>query len=287
LERLTDDYPNSNLYNKAHIQLGMLHYQVGETNQALHYLKKVFKHNPTKEESSEALTLLQEIYIEDLNQPNEYAAFLETIPGYELGAMEKDSINFRAADLQYENQNYEQAIASFTKYIRKFPNGVNILKAHFYRGDCYSILKKYDKALIDNEYIINLGPGKYYLQALKQAGILADKAGDCVKSLKYFEKLEKAVTDSKEKLNAQLGALHCAYKLNEKSKAKSLAMKVFNNPDATKEQKSNSKFFIGKQWAVIGGHQIKQPLLLDNGRFNNLFTLIPAYKFCMVGHKLR
>lgn len=83
LNRIVADFRGkSNLVNPALLQLGLISYNQGKPTVALDYYKQVFSNNPENIEAKDALDAIQEIYERDLNRPDEYLAFLETIPRY-------------------------------------------------------------------------------------------------------------------------------------------------------------------------------------------------------------
>jgi len=174
LEQLIREFgERSDLLNSALIRLGLINYNQGNLQQAIAYYKQVFSNNPESAESSAALRALEEIYINDLGDPDGYFAFLRTIPGYDVKDTAQDSITFRAAEIQFENGNYDRAVSAFTNYIARFPNTkpINLILAHYRRADAYAALKQYSNALLDYEYVVNQGSSKYYVKALEKAAI--------------------------------------------------------------------------------------------------------------------
>lgn len=248
LKKLVTDYRNkSDLVCRALIQLGLISYNQGNLEVAINYYKQVFSNNPTASEATETMNNLQEIYVRNLNKPDEYFAFVETLPGYSLDATAKDSINYKAAESQYLDGNYDKAIAGFTNYINKFPNGPNRLPAQFNRAESYMVLKDYSNALKDYEYVVNRGSSKYYLKAVEKAALIAyNHEQNFTKAYNYYSLWEQNADTEQNRFEAQLGALRCAYRLNNASAVLDLANKVANNPNANKEQKANASFYIGK-----------------------------------------
>jgi tetratricopeptide (TPR) repeat protein len=247
-KKLVADYPNSELVNNALLRLGLVAYNSGNLQTAINYYKQVFSHQPKKEEADAALAALREIYIKDLGDPEGYNSFLETIPGYKLDNAQKDENAFAAAESAYEKSNYERAITDYTDYIRKYPNGVNILVAYYHRGESFAVLKQYDKALSDYEYVISKGPGnRYYVDALGKAADIAYKGDkDFKKAYDYFIKWEAVATTADDKLEAQLGAMRAAYKLNDTNAVQTAAKKVSSNPAAADIDAAQAHFYLGK-----------------------------------------
>jgi tetratricopeptide (TPR) repeat protein len=245
--KLVSDYPNSSLVNDALLRLGLVAYNAGNTQGAISYYKQVFSHNPNKEEADAALAALREIYIKDMNDPDGFNAFLETIPGYKLDNMQKDENAFASAESAYETGNYERAVTAYTDYIKKYPNGVNILLAYYHRGESHAVLKQYSQALKDYEWIISKGQGRYYVDALgKAAQIAYHNEQDFRKSYDLYTKWEEVAASADDRFEAQLGAMRAAYRLGDTNAVQTTARKVANNPAATDVQAATAHFYLGK-----------------------------------------
>lgn len=247
-KKLVSEYPNSDMVNNALLRLGLVAYNSGNLQTAINYYKQVFSHQPSKEEADAALAALREIYIKDLGDPEGYNAFLETIPGYKLDSSQKDENAFAAAESAYEKGNYDRAITDYSDYIRKYPNGVNILVAYYHRGESYATKKQYDKALNDYEWVVAKGPGnRYYVDALGKAADIAYKGSkDYKKAYDYFVKWEAVATTADDKFEAQLGAMRSAYKLGDTNAVQTAAKKVSANAAASDEQVAQANFYLGK-----------------------------------------
>ncbi|MEO0338722.1 MAG: tetratricopeptide repeat protein, partial [Bacteroidota bacterium] len=248
LQRLVRDYRNkSPLINQAYIKLGLISYNRGNLNAATEYYKKVFANNPSPQEAQVSLAALEEIYVRDLGRPNDYFAFLETVPGYKPDNFARDSITFKGAEARFENGDYQGAINAYTDYIRRFPRGLYINEGYFHRGESYSVLRKYSEALADYEYVVNQGPSRFYLKSLQKASIIAyNHELDFAKAFDLYTKLENAAENDEMLFEAQLGALRSAYRANDKDALYSYANKVTRNPRATNAQQSTAEFYLGK-----------------------------------------
>ena len=247
LKRLVRDYSNSDLLNQALIKLGLITYNQGSLDLAINYYKQVFNNNPTPSEANLSLAALEEIYVDDLGKPDEYFAFLETIPGYKLDSFAKDSINFKAAESQFENSNYERAIAGYTDYLRRFPQGRYVLEAYYHRGESNSVLRQYSAALRDYEAVVSRGNSRYYLKALEKAAIIAyNHEQNFAKSFDFYQQLEMSANSEDMRFEAQLGGLRSAYRINNTQAVYDLAGKVANSPNATSQQRSTARFYLGK-----------------------------------------
>ncbi len=245
---IVSDYKTSSpLVNESLLQLGLVSYNLGNQEAAVNYYKQVFGNNPTEGESRAAMAALEEIYVRDMGRADLYFAFLETVPGYKVDNLGRDSISFRAAEAQYETGNYQRAITNFTDYIRQYPQGRYLLTAYYHRGDSYASLRQYREALADYEAVVNKGPSRFYLAALDKAALIAyNSEQDFAKAYNLYVNLERAADSDDKRFEAQLGALRAAYRINNTSAVEQYAAKVASNPTATVQQKTTANFYLGK-----------------------------------------
>lgn len=249
LKTLVSKYRSkSPLINQALLKLGLIAYNQGNYEGAASYYKQVFSNNPEPGEASQALSALEEIYIGDLGRPGEYTAFLETVPGYKVDNFVRDSLNYKVAIVQFENQEFKRAAESFSNYLRTFPKGSYVVPATYNRAECYSNLKEYSKALPDYDAVIKQGPSKYFIKALEKAALIAyHDAQDFQKAFNYYVELERNASSEDKLFEAQIGAMRCAYRTNNRQALANYSSKVANNSNASPEQVATANFYIGKQ----------------------------------------
>ena len=248
LRKIISQYKvNSPLVNQSLLQLGLISYNLGNSESAINYYKQVFASNPSPGEATRARDALREIYVDDMGQAELFFQFFETLPGQEITTDARDSISFRAAVSQYENGNYERAITGLTEYLRQYPQSPNTLPGVFYRGDSYVALRRYNDALPDYEAVINAGPSRFYLPALKKASLIAyNSVQDFQMSFRLYTLLEAAADNETVRFDAQVGALQSAYRLNDTRATEDYAAKVADNANATAAQRTIANFYLGK-----------------------------------------
>ncbi len=247
LSKVVANYKGKPEVVPALLKLGLIAQNKGNNEQAISYYKQVFYNNPNAVDSKAALERLQDIYVNDLGKPDEYFAFLQTIPGYKPDQIEQEAVTYRAAEVQYEQGNYDRAIASFTSYLGRFPNSTNTLSAYYYRGESYAANKDFNNAFTDYEAVVLRGTSKFYPKATEKAALIAyNYKKDFTKSLDLFMKMDKAATDDLKRFDAELGAMRSAYRLNRTDAVNEFASKVANNPRATKDQVAAANFYLGK-----------------------------------------
>jgi TolA-binding protein len=236
----------SDLINAALLKLGLISYNQDEIDRALNYYKRVFANNPNATEAKDALRGIEEIYLQK-GEPDKYFAFLETIPGFKVSDMTRDSLSFRTAETQYQGGNYDKAITSYSNYIRQFPNGRSILDAHYQRAESYYILKKYAESLPDYENLIARGFSTYYARSLRKAALISyNISKDFGKAYNYYSKWTEVAT-AENLFEAQLGTVRSAYRLGgKKAEVYRLAEAVKIDPRATQTDKGEAAYYIAK-----------------------------------------
>lgn len=242
----------TNLITRALLKLGLIAYNKGDTNKATEFYTDIFQNNPNKNEAQEALIALEEIYIQDLGQAEKFMQIVEKNTGYKLSTLERDSLSYMAAQGRFENGEYIAAIESYTKYIDRYPNGINRLKALYNRAESNSILKNYRKALPDYEAIIKLGQNDFYEDAIHKAALISyNDLQEFKKAFNYYNLLEQVTDDLVLKYEAQVGGLRSAYRAGDLDAILVMANKVVTSPLANKEDKALANFYSGKMNYMI------------------------------------
>jgi len=237
----------SSLVNQALLKLGLIAYNSGDLQGAIKNYKDVFKNNPDPKEAEGALAALEEIYVDDLGQPDNYLRFRESLGGYDVSTAARDSINFKAAESQFDLGNYDKAITKYNDYIAKFPKGRHIIPAYFHRGESNTALKKYSAALKDYDYVINKGQSRYYEKGLRKASIISyNHEKDFEKAYSYYSKWAEVASSDEAKFEAQLGTLRSAYRTGRTDAVYTMANKVSSNPRASQDQIAAANFYLGK-----------------------------------------
>jgi len=243
----TDYKGRSNLINAANLKLGLINYNEGDVEGALAYYKSVFTNNPNPKESQEAIVAIEEIYIDDLGKSEEYFNFLKTIPGYEVTAFSKDSINYRIGEIQYQNANYEKAVVAFDDYLKQYSQGYYRLNARYFRGESLSLLKRYSRALGDYEAIIKEGVSDYYERSTKKAALISyNHNQNFEKAFKYYRLWEGQTQNPEDKYQAQMGIMRSGFRTGKDQSVLQYSDVVTRNPLATNDDKSSAFYYAAK-----------------------------------------
>lgn len=285
---LRDTYRGrSNLINAANLKLGLINYNEGDVEGALAYYKSVFSNNPSANESQEALIAIEEIYIDDLGKSDEYFSFLGTIPGYEVSAFAKDSINFRIGEIQYQNGNYDRAVIAFDDYLKIYDQGYYRLNARYFRAESNSILKKYNRALPDYENIIKEGISDFYNNSLKKAAIISYNYNQNFnKAYNYYSKWSSHTTDLDEQYEAQLGSMRSAFRISNNDAVQKYSDLVMKNPIANGSDRATAKYFKAKVNYNLGQYTTATTLFKDVAQSTtNNQAAESRYMLAMIAYK--
>ena len=252
-QRLLDVQPNSAMARKAALEIGMIHVNGGKNEAAITAYKQVIAKYPGSEEANIALESLENIYIE-MNDVTSYVAYAKTL-GRTVGnvaASREDSISYIAAERQYMNGVYAQAIAGFSNYLNKFcPGGRYCTNAQFYLADSYYRTNDKDKALTAYQALLRLGGSQFSEEAaMRSAEITYDKK-NYTASLQYFKQLQSLAQTAENRNIARLGVLRCSYFLNDHQTTISVANEIFADPRSTDELKSEARYNRAKAYLAV------------------------------------
>ena len=246
---LTKQYKTSPYVNEAHLKLGLIAYNKGDLNTAITHYKAVMSNNPAARESESALLGLQEIYINDLGKSDEYVTYVGTLPGYKITERTADSLAYMVGNLRYYDGEYEKAIAGFSNYLDKYPNGANRLSALYYRAESFSVLKKYEQALGDYETVLHAGASAFYSQALRKAALIAyNSTQQFDKAYQYYDRYYQILTDEDEKYKTALAALRSAFRISNGEAVTKYGMLITDHKQATSDEKAAAWYYLAKTY---------------------------------------
>ncbi len=247
LQRIQQEYPKSDLKVQSLLQLGLIAFNKGDNTAAIQAYKSVLQNNPEQAQKREALLALEEIYIKDLGQPDEYIEIIEQSKGGNLDEFVKDSITYKTAYTQYAHGNYPNAQKAFDKYLTKYPQGFFALDAHYYRGETFGLAKDYSNAYRDYKYVADLGQSKHYSKALQKAGIIAyHELQEFEQAFYFYDALYKSSVPLEQKQEAAYYAMQAAHRIPNLDRVTSYAIYLSNQNNLPIEYQEAASFYLGK-----------------------------------------
>ncbi len=147
LEGFVEKYPQSPYYTPALLDLGLVHFNLGNSDKSLHYYDRIISSAPQSAAAKDAMQSVREIYVAKGNI-NDYFAYAErTGVECDLSIMARDSLSFRAAQNIYLADRTAEAVEHLKDYLESYPKGYYTNDALFCLSDCYLKSDSLDRAV--------------------------------------------------------------------------------------------------------------------------------------------
>ena len=147
LEEFVEKYPQSPYYTPALLDLGLVHFNLGNSDKSLEYYDKIISAAPQSSAAKDAIQSVREIYVAK-GDINAYFSYAER-SGVEcdLSHMTRDSLSFRSAQNIYLANKVADAIPQLQGYLQSYPKGYYTNDALFCLSDCYLKCDSLDRAV--------------------------------------------------------------------------------------------------------------------------------------------
>ncbi|NOT52049.1 MAG: tetratricopeptide repeat protein [Chitinophagaceae bacterium] len=255
LSNVAKNTANTSLVPQAYLKMGTAYYNIDNNAEALKQFKILVDEYPNTPEAEDALDNVKTIYIED-GKPDEYADFMRQA-GRPLSVDTEDSLNYAAAEKQYDDQNINGAVTAFNNYLQRFPNGAHTLEAHFNLAEIYNTKKDWNNALLHYEYVVTNAPNQYAERsALTAARICFFEQKDYVKAEKFYIQLKQWAVGQENKLEAMRGLLRCQYQQEKWTEAVENAKELTEAKGSSADDKSLANMAIAKSYEASGQYDL-------------------------------
>ena len=244
-EILLKDYPESNFVSKVLLRQGLIYYNQSKSNEALVKLKTLAKNYPQSLEAQQAIATVKLIYI-DQGEVDKYASWTKTLNYIEVTESELDNATYEAAEKQYLDGNTKIAIKQFNKYLSSYPNGKDLLKAHYYLSELYVKLELVENAIPHLEYVINTTENRYKEQSLLTLAQIHIDNNSWIKAISVLETLENEASNNRNALYASANLMQAYYKTNASESSKLKADNILLNSDLNEIIKEDAHLILAK-----------------------------------------
>ena len=168
LEGFVEKYPQSPYYTPALLDLGLVHFNLGDNDKSLHYYDRVISSAPQSSAARDAMQSVREIYVAKGNI-NDYFAYAErTGVECDLSIMARDSLSFRAAQNIYLADRTADAISHLKEYLQNFPKGYYTNDALFCLSDCYLKSDSLDRAVESMKLLAEQPQNQYTIPVVEK-----------------------------------------------------------------------------------------------------------------------
>ena len=211
-EVVAESKKSSNLRKEGLLGIGSIYYNTAQNDKALETMMTVIEDYPSYESSKEALGIIENIYIADGNV-DKFIALIDELSWYDYSNAAKDTVWFKAAEKQYFDLNYDEAVASLSKYLDEYEVPVFELKARYYRAESLYNLEKYQESLKDYEHVIAAPVGSFTTASLERASQINFYYDQYAAALPQFQQLEQLSESEGQTKKAVLGQMRSNYLL--------------------------------------------------------------------------
>ena len=252
---LVKNFPQSNMARRAANEVGLLYYQDDKYPEAIAAYKQVIQNYPGSEEARLAQRDLKSIYI-DLNQVDEYANFVSTIPGgANFDVNERDSLTYVAAERVYMRGELADARNSFVRYLQTFPEGAFSLNANYYIGLIDYNQKNFESATAHLNKVLEYPNNKYSEEAMMMSAEMAYVVKDYAKSLEWYKLLKDRASTPERRQLAATGMLRSAAMTNNGEETILAATAVLADAKVDPELENEARHYRSK--ALVEANQLK------------------------------
>lgn len=249
-KQLFNNYPASASARKGALEIGLIYFNDNNFDEAITAYKKVITFYPSSEEAQTALESLEAVYIEK-NDVASYLAYTKTL-GLKMtnsSAEREDSISYIAAEKQYMNAKYAQAISGFRTYLSGYcAGGRYCTNAQYYLADSYYRVGEKDNALTAYQALTLITGNQYLQEAYTRCAEITYDKKDYAASLQHFKQLQLIAQTTEKRNVARLGVLRCSYFLNDNLTTINIANEIIADAKSDATLKAEARYNRAKAY---------------------------------------
>lgn len=244
-DQLLTEFKKGSYASKSILRQGLIYYNTEKDDLAIAKFKKVAAEFPKSPEALESVSTARIIYV-DNGKVDEYATWVRTLDFVSVTDAELDNDTFEAAEKQFLQNNTKQAIAGFSSYVSKFPNGNHALNANFYLAQSYYADGLEANSVTNYEYVISKSRNEFTEQALARLAEIHIKSNDNTKLVPILKRLETEADFPQNITFAQANLMKTYYEQKDYVNAVLYADKVLSNPKTDDKVKSDAQIIIAR-----------------------------------------
>lgn len=244
-EKILANYPKSSFVNPSLAGLGLIYYNKKEDDKAFKYFDQIVQKDPKGDDAREVLPMIKKTF-EAKGKIDEMEKYFASI-GNPLSVNEVEKALYESAkEAYYDKTNCDDAMPKFESYIAKFPDGKYITEAQFCYGECAYSKGIFDKALPAYKYVLSKTRSIYTETSLNKASYLLFKDKKYEEALPLYQQMQEIAETPANKLTAKVGAMRCAFYLNQFELALNESNKVLGTEKLSPQQTSEGKYIKAK-----------------------------------------
>lgn len=252
-EKVIGEHPNSSYVPRSILQTGVIHRNKKEDDAAIARFRKVVSNYPNSDESKEALGQLRKLY-EEKGDMKTFEEYIKNIPFANFSKSSLDSSSYAAAKNSYFGNDCGKAIASFGDYLQRYPEGIFVLEANYYRSDCQYRTEQLAASAEGYKYVASKPRNKFTEQSLLNLSTAYYKLRNYAEANTYYNRLESVAELPRNIMDARIGQMRCSYLLKDHANAIRYGRTVLATDKVSVETIHEARLTIGKA-ALESGDQ--------------------------------
>lgn len=241
-QKIVKEYPNSAFTGKAMMQIGLIYYAQGQSEKALQQFEKVIKRDNRSEEAKSAYITAGNIAKKEGN--TEKITELAQLMGQSVSNAYLDSVAFEPAKKYSIMPDCDKALPALENYMTKFPQGLFIVEANYYKAECSFSKGNLDAALTSYNYVTSKGSSKYLESSYAKAAYINLRNKNYQEAAANYQKLEEIAAKPENIIDARIGLMRSYYQLKNYESAIQYASKVMSDEKAKPELIGEARFII-------------------------------------------
>lgn len=209
LDNLVSKYPSSAEARYGMLREAIIYRNSGNEAKALDTYRQVVKRYPTSDEAKTAVEDLK-IVAAERGELAELSNYLKGIKGApQLDISEAEKLTFEAAERQIVAEKSKSD--KMESYLKNYPAGAYVGKAHYYMGRHYFARRDYDKALKEINIALDMGDDAAYAEdALAIKSEILINQGKSGEAIDVYRTLAEKASSQDNKIIAQMGLMRAA-----------------------------------------------------------------------------
>lgn len=222
LEGFVESYPASTFLTPVLLDLGLVHFNLGNNDKSLHYYDKLITNDPRSAAAKEAIQRVREIYVAK-GDVNAYFAYAErTGVECDLSAMARDSLSFTTAQKIYLSADAAKAIPQLRSYLSDYPKGYYTNDVLYYLSDSYLKCDSLEAAVESMQRLVERPLNQYTVQVVERLARETFKNAMYEASAKAYRRMYDVVDSAVKRVEATTG--YATSILNRKDDEATMAM---------------------------------------------------------------
>ena len=205
LEDFVVKHPQSPYYTPALLDLGLVYFNLGNSDKSLYYYDKIISAAPQSKAAKDAIQSVREIYVAkgDINEYFDYAQ--RTGVECDLSLMTRDSLSFRAAQNIYLADRTTEAIAHLKDYLNAYPKGYYANDALFCLSDCYLKCDSLEQAVVSLKLLSEQPLNQYTVPVVEKLARVTFDNGMYEEAAPAFRRMYDVVNSAASRTEAASG----------------------------------------------------------------------------------